>query len=93
MQKHAIAIMAAILVGGLSASVALAANHRHVRAGTRLPEVNATVRDRYVINGDFDWRRQRSGQRMHWYAHGYSRNCVAWEPNAYHYACDPNGRY
>ena len=84
--------MAAILVGGLPASIALAANYHHIRAGTH-PEANPTVRGGYIMNGDFDWRRLRSGKKMPWYAHGYSDNCVAWTPNAYHYACDPNARY
>jgi len=55
--------MAAILVGGLPASIALAANYHHIRAGTR-PEANPTVRGGYIMNGDFDWRRLRSGKKM-----------------------------
>jgi hypothetical protein len=51
------------------------------------------IRDGYVMNGAFDWRRLRPGQEMPWYAHGYSNDCVAWTPNAYHYAGDPNNRY
>jgi hypothetical protein len=91
MQKHAIAIMTAIVVGGLSVSFATAAEHHHVRA--HLSRANPAVRGGYIMNGNFDWRRRRYGEKMPWYAHGYSDNCVAWTPHAYHYACDPNGRY
>jgi hypothetical protein len=93
MQKHAIAIMAAIVMGGLPVSIAVAADHHHVRAGAYLPEADPAVRDGYIMNGNFDWRRLRPGEEMPWYAHGYSNDCVAWTPHAYHYACDPNGRY
>jgi hypothetical protein len=47
----------------------------------------------YIMNGEFDWRRQRPGWEMPWYSHGYSNGCVAWTPHGYHYECDPNGRY
>jgi hypothetical protein len=94
MQKHRIAIMAAIMMGGLPVSIAVAADHhQRVRADAYLPDRNPAVRDGYVMNGDFDWRRLRSGRKMPWYARGYSNGCVAWTPHAYHYACDPNGRY
>jgi len=68
----------------------------HARHGTETapPEVSSdpSVRDGYRVNGTFDWRRR--GQRdLPWYAHGYNDNCVAWEQNAYHYACDVNSRY
>jgi hypothetical protein len=92
MQKYAIAIMAAIVMGGLPVSTAVAASH-HVRAGASLPNADPAVRDGYIMNGNFDWRRLRPGEGMPWYAHGYSNDCVAWTPHAYHYACDPNGRY
>jgi hypothetical protein len=55
-------------------------------------EVNPAVRDGYRMNGNFDWRR-RGENEVPWYAHGYNDNCVAWEQNAYHYACDVNSRY
>ena len=92
MQKLAIAIMAAIVMGGLPVSTAVAANH-HVRAGASHPKAHPAVRDGYIMNGNFDWRRFRPGEKMPWYAHGYSNDCIAWTPHAYHYACDPNGRY
>jgi hypothetical protein len=92
MQRHAIAIMAATVMSGLSVSIAVAAHH-HDRADANVSRANPAVRGGYVMNGDFDWRRIRPGQKLPWYAHGYSDNCVAWTPHAYHYACDPNGRY
>jgi hypothetical protein len=84
MQKHTIAIVAAILMSGSSVSIAFAAHHHKADLATR---------DGYVMNGNFDWRRVRAGEKMPWYARGYSDDCVAWTPHAYHYACDPNARY
>lgn len=46
----------------------------------------------FVSNGAFDWRRRRYGE-VPWYAYGYSPDCMAWTPHAYHYACDTNSRY
>jgi hypothetical protein len=94
MQMHRIAIMAAIMMAGLPVSIALAADHHHhVQADAYLPEADPAVRDGYIMNGNFDWRRLRPGQKMPWYARGYSDNCIAWTPHAYHYACDPNALY
>jgi hypothetical protein len=104
MRRHAMAIMAAIMIGGLPVSAATAADqqgthhltrHHHVRAGAYLPylEADPAVRGGYIMNGNFDWRHLRPGEKMPWYAHGYSNDCVAWTPHAYHYACDPNARY
>ena len=90
MQKYTIAIMAAILMSGLSVSIAAAAHH-HARAGD---SSDLAIRDGYIMNGNFDWRRvRRAGEKIPWYAHGYSDDCVAWTPHAYHYACDANARY
>jgi hypothetical protein len=104
MQKLIIAAAAsvALLVSPISVAGAASAqdqhHHRHQTArvaGSYPPYVklNPAVRDGYIMNGAFDWRRLRPGQEMPWYAHGYSNDCVAWTPNAYHYACDPNNRY
>jgi hypothetical protein len=66
---------------------------QHVQAASSEAETNpAAVRDGYRMNGTFDWRR-RGEKDLPWYAHGYNDNCVAWEQNAYHYACDLNSRY
>jgi hypothetical protein len=101
MRKLTIAFIATIVVGGLPVAAGAAdaqgthhrVQHRHVRAGAYVPYVEAdpAVRDGYTMNGNFDWRRR--GEPVPWYGHGYSDNCVAWEQNAYHYACDPNSRY
>jgi hypothetical protein len=104
MRKHAMAIMATVVISGLPVSVAIAADqqgthhltrHHHAQAGSYVPDVEAdpAVRGGYTMNGNFDWRRLRPGEKMPWYAHGYSNDCVAWTPHAYHYACDPNARY
>jgi hypothetical protein len=92
MQKHIIAIVAAILMSGLSVSIAFAAHH-HARDGAYHSKADLAIRDGYIMNGNFDWRRVRAGEKMPWYARGYSDDCVAWTPHAYHYACDPNARY
>ncbi len=94
MQKHAIAITAAIVMGALSVSAASAADRQGTHRGARhhaYVQANPAVRGGYIMNGDFDWRRR--GEPVPWYGRGYSDNCVAWTQNAYHYACDPNGRY
>ena len=65
---------------------------QHVQAASSEAETNPAVRDGYRMNGTFDWRR-RGEKDLPWYAHGYNDNCVAWEQNAYHYACDTNSRY
>jgi hypothetical protein len=65
---------------------------QRVRAASSEGETNPAVRDGYRMNGNFDWRR-RGENEVPWYGHGYNDNCVAWEQNAYHYACDPNSRY
>jgi hypothetical protein len=96
MRKHATAIMAAIAIGGLPASAAIAAAQQgthHIARHHAYVEANPAVRGGYIMNGNFDWRRLRPGEKMPWYAHGYSDDCVAWTPHAYHYACDPNARY
>jgi hypothetical protein len=104
MPKLIIAAAATIALVGSPLSVAAAADgqgaHHHARHHTGVSasyapyvKVNPGARDGYVMNGAFDWRRLRPGQEMPWYAHGYSDDCVAWTPNAYHYACDPNNRY
>jgi hypothetical protein len=99
MQKLMIAVAMTTALGALPLGAAAAADvqgkhhHRHhVRVGADGPYVNpAAVRDGYVMNGAFDWRRR--GEQRPWYAHGYNDDCVAWSQNAYHYACDPNNRY
>jgi hypothetical protein len=102
MQKLTIALLATAALGVLPISAAAAADapgvhHHRARhhAGAYGPYVIAdpAVRDGYVMNGAFDWRRLHPGHEMPWYAHGYSSDCVAWTPDAYHYACDPNNRY
>ena len=107
MKKLSIAAAATVALGVLPISAAAAADgqgarHHHARhhtgasgGGSYGPYVtaNPAVRDGYVMNGAFDWRRLRPGQEMPWYARGYSNDCVAWTPHAYHYACDPNNRY
>lgn len=107
MQKVIIAAAATVALVVSPISVAGAAggqdaprqhHARHHTTGVSGPyapnvQLNPAVRDGYVMNGAFDWRRLRPGQEMPWYAHGYSNDCVAWTPNAYHYACDPNNRY
>jgi hypothetical protein len=96
MQKYAFAIMAAIVMSGLPASIALAAP-QYVRAdaygSASASRANPAVRGGYIMNGNFDWRRIRPGEKLPWYAHGYADDCVAWTPHAYHYACDPNAQY
>lgn len=101
MQKLIIAIAATAALGVLAVSAEAAdvqsTHHRarhHAGAGAHGPYANpAAVRDGYVMNGGFDWRRVRHGEKLPWYAHGYTEDCVAWTPHAYHYACDPNNRY
>ena len=103
MQKLVIAAVATVALGVLPISAAAAADAqgvhrhhaRHHAGGPYGPYVfaNPAVRDGYVMNGSFDWRRLRPGYELPWYAHGYSDDCVAWTPHAYHYACDPNNRY
>jgi hypothetical protein len=94
MRKHAIAITGAIVMGALPLSAAAAAEQQgthHVTRHHPYVEADPAVRGGYIMNGDFDWRRR--GEPVPWYGHGYSDNCVAWTQHAYHYACDPNGRY
>jgi hypothetical protein len=99
MQKLIIAIVATAALGVLpvSAEAADAQGTHHHRARHHAgagPSVDpAAVRDGYVMNGGFDWRRIRPGKKLPWYAHGYTDDCVAWTEHAYHYACDPNNRY
>ncbi len=101
MQKRTMAVVATIVIGGLPVSAAVAADapgprhhvRHHAAAGAYPPyaEVDPAVRDGYVMNGNFDWRRR--GEHVPWYGHGYTDNCVAWSRDAYHYACDANNRY
>ena len=104
MRKLVIVIASTAALGALPISAAAAADapgvyhHHHARhhAGayrTYDPDgaYNPAVRDGYVMNGNFDWRRR--GEHRPWYAHGYNDDCVAWTEHAYHYACDPNNRY
>jgi hypothetical protein len=98
MRKLTMAAVAAIVAGGLPAAAVAAdaqdTHHRHrhhVRTYAPYVDADPAVRGNYVMNGNFDWRRR--GEHRPWYAHGYSDDCVAWEQHAYHYACDPNGRY
>ena len=100
MQKLIIAIAAtaasgALSVSGMAADVQSTHHHTRHHAGAHnlYVTVNPAVRDGYVMNGGFDWRRVRPGQKLPWYAHGYTDDCVAWTEHAYHYACDPNNRY
>jgi hypothetical protein len=101
MRKLMVAIAATAALGVLPVSVAAAADaqgkhhriRRHVAAHGPYVAADPAVRDGYVMNGLFDWRRIRPGEKLPWYAHGYNDDCVAWEPHAYHYACDPNNRY
>jgi hypothetical protein len=99
MRKLTIAVVATIIMGGSGLSAAVAGDvqgthHRirhHARVYTPYIEADPAVRGGYIMNGNFDWRRR--GEHVPWYGHGYTNNCVAWEQNAYHYACDPNSRY
>jgi hypothetical protein len=94
MRKQAITMMAAIVMGALSVSAAVAVDQQGTHRGTRHhPYVDAdpAARGGYVMNGNFDWRRRN--EPVPWYGQGYSDDCVAWTYNAYHYACDPNARY
>lgn len=100
MQKVVMAVAVTAALGMLPVSPAAAADtqgkHHHHRPSARVApppyvEGDPRVRDGYIMNGNFDWRRR--GERVPWYAHGYNDDCVAWEQNAYHYACDPNNRY
>jgi hypothetical protein len=106
MQKFIVAIASTAALAVLPISAAAAADaesvhhHHHARhhAGTSRPydpsvTYNPAVRDGYIMNGNFDWRRIRPGEKRPWYAHGYTDDCVAWTEHAYHYACDPNNRY
>jgi hypothetical protein len=97
MHKLAIAAAVAAVFGALSISAAVAdfgtrAHHHDIRARP-LAGGYAGVPDGFVMNGSFDWRHRRYGWNPPWYAYGYSPNCWAWTPHAYHYACDPNSRY
>jgi hypothetical protein len=106
MRKLIIAIASTAALTALPISAAAAADaqgvrhHHHARhyvspSGLQDGSVvyNPAVRDGYVMNGNFDWRRLRPGEKRPWYAHGYTEDCVAWTEHAYHYACDPNNRY
>jgi hypothetical protein len=93
MYKLAIAVAVTVILGALPISAHATdvwpdGHHRHVRAGAFTGES-----DGFVSNGAFDWRHRRYGWDAPWYSHGYSRDCFAWTPHAYHYACDPNSRY
>jgi hypothetical protein len=99
MQKLMTAAAMIAAMGMLPVSAAMAedapARHHHARhhkaySGDAYVDP-AAVRDGYVMNGNFDWRRR--GEHRPWYAHGYNDDCVAWSHDAYHYACDPNNRY
>jgi len=70
------------------------ARHRAPAPQAEYPEAvsDPSVRDGYRVNGTFDWR-HRGKKELPWYANGYNDGCVAWEQNAYHYACDVNSRY
>jgi hypothetical protein len=108
MHKFVIAVAVSAAFGVLPVSVAAAedtdtgqhqhARHQHAQHHARQrvepagDEGDIAVRDGYRMNGQFDWRR-RGERGLPWYAHGYNDNCVAWEQNAYHYACDQNSRY
>ncbi len=105
MYKIAIAAVAAVTVGVMSLPASAETNadtvrhvhrghHRDVRGhyAVRGAEI-AGAHDGFVMNGDFDWRRRRPGYEVPWYANGYSGDCYAWTPHAYHYACDVNSRY
>lgn len=97
MHKLVMAVVVPAVFGGLPVEVAAADGgpHHHARhyvgAGAAYVDRDPAVRGRYVMNGHFDWRRR--GEKLPWYARGYSDNCVAWSRDAYHYACDPNSRY
>jgi hypothetical protein len=98
MHKVMMAAAAAIVIGGLPVAAAAGdadgvhhRRHHHARSYVPYEDADPAVRGAYIMNGNFDWRRR--GEHRPWYAHGYSDNCVAWEKNAYHYACDPNSRY
>jgi hypothetical protein len=102
MRKLIIAIASTAALGALPVSAAAAADaegvHHQHHAGTYktyepYAAYNPAVRDGYVMNGNFDWRRLRPGEKRPWYANGYTDDCVAWTEHAYHYACDPNNRY
>jgi hypothetical protein len=74
--KHAIAIMAAIVMGGLPISIAVAADHHHhVRQGACLREADPVVGGGWIMNGNFDWH--RCGKPVPWYGRGYSDSRVA----------------
>jgi hypothetical protein len=98
MRKLTIAAVATIVIGGLPVAAladdAQGTHHRirhHSRVYAPYIESDPAVRDGYVMNGNFDWRRR--DEHVKWYGHGYTNNCVAWTHDAYHYACDPNSRY
>jgi hypothetical protein len=99
MRKLTMAAVATIVAGGLPFAAAAddapgRHHHRHhVRTYAPYVDADPAVRGGYVMNGNFDWRRIRPGEKLPWYAHGYNDDCVAWTPHAYHYACDPNNRY
>jgi hypothetical protein len=106
MRMLIIAIASTATLGALPVSAAVAADaqgvhhYHHARhhvspSGPYAPDAayNPAVRDGYIMNGNFDWRRLRPGEKRPWYARGYSDDCVAWTEHAYHYACDPNSRY
>jgi hypothetical protein len=81
MQEHVIAIMAAIVMGGLPVSIAVAARPSSSRpGGRRASEADPVVRWRIIMNGNFDWRRR--GEPVPWYGRGYSDNMPSTQ-NAY----------
>ena len=98
MDKLAIAAAVTAVLGAVPISVAAAhvvphRHHHHDVHGRTVAGGYAAVQDGFVMNGSFDWRHRRNDWNPPWYAQGYSGNCFAWTPHAYHYACDPNSRY
>jgi hypothetical protein len=70
--KHAIAIMAAIVMGGLPVPIAVAADHHHhVRQALTVARPIRWL----VADVNFDWRRR--GKPVPWYGRGYSDSRVA----------------
>jgi len=97
MHRFAIAVAATVVLGAMS----IPADARHHRLDRHQGDVgvvdnsggNDVGNHRFEANGSFDWRRRRPASEIPWYARGYSGDCLAWTPNAYHYACDVNSRY